>query len=452
MSILIAPNGLTTAHRPIIWRAQLDATIFPNVSFARAVVKVNGNEVARLIAKPYLDPAYPTFYNFRFDVSGILLQSFFNPQKPTDTLNYEFGYQVAYFQYSLDTLLKVYLEIEYISINALNQEVIETDEDTIEIAVLDAKVQPQERTDLAPYRFALGMKPLTYVRYGSIPGDDGNMPTLEYSAHGAYLSFLFDGGVGVPFVSFQLRDAVPGSGGNYYGTGLARLSPPSQFRNVVTVSIAPQNILNFIFDQVTTGTFDFIANLNNPAAGWDRIGVAFGMAIPLGGGNYQYITYSVSFYKVSFVGCDTLALYCKNTLGAFDTMLFNKTETRRSIEVASAKGILPQKFDTETLGLTERYRANYRSTFRYSQSVDASIRLVAPAYTNLIEARVLWQLLQTSEAFMEEDGLAEYQDPTNLEPNRFLPVTVEDSGIISENEYHQLVISEIIVKPANAYY
>ena len=453
MSVLIAPNGLTTAHRPIVWRVQQDGTVFPNISFARAYIYINGVGTATCIAAPYPDDAYPGFFNFDFDVSGFLLQSFLNPQKPTDTINYEFGYQVAFVKYSEDMIRRVYLSIEYISIDSLNQEVIETSEDTIEIAVVDAKVQPQERTILSPYRFAPNMKPLTYVRYGTSVGDEDNMPTLEYGAHGAYLSFLFDGGVGVPFVSFQLRDGVVGSGGTWYGTGLARLAPPALFRNVVTVSIGPQNILNYTFDSVTVFPLpDFLANLANPAAGWDRIGVSFGLAIPLGGGLYQYITYRTCWYKVEFNACKTLALYSRNPLGGFDTTLFSDAYSSRSMQTNSSRGILPQKFDMKTLGLPERYRATYRGEFKYGVQLSTFVKLTFELYSAMPEARAVWNVLQTTEAYVENAGLPEYEDETNLEPTRFLPVVIEDGSIDTKGEYNEILTGEIILKPANPYY
>lgn len=451
MSTLIAPNGLTTAHRPIIWRMQQDGSVFPNISFARALVYVNGAVFAELVASPYPDDDYPGFYNFEFDVSGLLLQSFLNPQKPTDTINYEFGYQVAFTKYSTDMIKRVYLSVEYISIDSLNQEVIDTDEDTIEIAVVNAKVQTQERTILSPYRFSLGMKPLTYVRFGNAVGDDENMPSLEYYNHGAYLSFLFDGGLGVPFVSFQLRDGVVGSGGNWYGTGLARLAPPVQFRNLVTVSISPQNILSYIFDSTTT-TPNFLANLANVNAGWDRIGIAFGLAIPLGGGNYQHITYGSYFYKVEFRTCKTLAVYARNPLGGFDATRFAEALSVRSMQTTGSRGILPQKFDMKTIGLPERYRATYRGEFKYGVQVSASVKLSFELYSGIPEARAVWSLLQTEEAYVENEGLPEYVDDTNLEPTRFLPIVIEDGSIETKAEYDDILTGEIIFKPANAYY
>ncbi len=332
--IFNAPNRLTSKSLPIVWKVGLDSSAgstYTDLGKILVIPHLKGIPQAPIQTSVQTDTAGNKYSEI--DLQGLLESYFWNREIPQTITTGQpaFDYS-AYNQFWADNqVVPAYLEIHYYYIDVLGQYVedLSLQEDTIEVFVAATTVQQQESLAMNPYLWGVGQKLLTYEPFGYVP----TSATTGYEQNGlveypdrllsSFASFFWDGGAMLGAVSFTLRDKF----GGFYGTVVKHFdSPPTQFHNICTVSIAPQNLKSVPLSGWLPGAFtsQFVTNINiGVSAGWNRVRCQVAIAIGLGGGAYAYIPTTAFYYSAVATGCDFAAIYARNTLGGFDSYAFD---------------------------------------------------------------------------------------------------------------------------------
>jgi hypothetical protein len=341
---------------PIIWKVGVPNTE-PNYNFITRIVAIphiNGSPLAP-IDSAYLKVDSTTLDIYaEFDVQGLVNAHFIDPTNKSDTIptnEAETAFS-CYFAGNGNIHCAVYLELQtYYDDGTGEQLDFGLDTDTQEIFAFVLMPQEQESQRFLPYLFGAGMQPLTYqylVNAGTpsspLPPQKGGL-RLKYSDMGYFLSLMWDGGAGAAALTVTLRNSVTQ---NWYGTGVYHYDTAfPTHKDTLTVSIAPQNLRSLPNAgwHFTSPSPNFLANLNNPNAGWDVVRILISLPISIGGGAYVYIPLVNFYYEVDFDTACFAPLYFQNTLGGFDAVAIECCKVVGEFETNPVVVKTPRSFD-----------------------------------------------------------------------------------------------------------
>lgn len=322
------PDRAVSKSLPIIWRVGVPNTE-PNYNFITRIILtpyINGVSYTPIEPTLQVDNSSPTLDIYaELDTQGLVNSYFIQPAIKTDTIP-DYDKEKAfslYFTGNGNAHCAMFLRAKvYFDDGTGEQEDLGLQTDTIEIFPLILTVQDQESQRFKPYLFGSGMRPLTYqklvnagVGTGALPPTRGGL-VLKNKGCGYFLSMLWSGGAAGVALTFVLRNSVTQ---NWYGTGTVHYT--TAFPNhidILTASIAPENLRAVTSWQNTTTAPNFLTNLNAVNPDWDVVRVQVSLPISMGGGAFVYIPLYAFFYTVDFKPACYAPLYFLNTLGGFD--------------------------------------------------------------------------------------------------------------------------------------
>lgn len=323
------PDRILSKSLPIIWRVGVPNTetaYYPYLTRIVLIPYINGTAGVPIEANIQQDAGSPTLdYFVEVDTQGLINAYFVQPSVKTDTIvdyDKEKAFSI-YFTGNGNAHCAIFMRARvYYDDGTGEQQAMALDTDTIEVFPFITTIQDLESQRLLPYLFGANMRPLTYQKLvnagfgtGTLPPQRGGL-VLKNKGMGYFLSMLWSGGAGGVAVSFFLRNSatqLPYGSGTYHYT-----SAFPTHGDILTVSIAPDNIRAVTGWQSTTG--GFLTNLNAANPAWDVVKVQISLPISMGGGAFVYIPLYAFYYTVDFSTNCYAPLYFLNTLGGFDAV------------------------------------------------------------------------------------------------------------------------------------